>query len=410
VILQLVGVVQVDGQLVAIAHPGTGIGAIPDDRIQPQRIAPLVAELAVGTPGRGELARRIVLAIYRVDGVRIGLERIAGLEAVVRREAHAEAREDHGLAVQVVEEVGRQVARQLGVDRRFGVGLRIVRGEARLQCLAAHEAQHDAPGVEVGAATLADLAVALGLLLRGHHHRERSGELRRAVHAHLAGPVEHVLVAVDLLRHAGDAHEHVVGHREVVAGLQIQAVRRAVGGLDAAGVVALRLLRDQADRAAEAVLAEQRALRPAQHLDAFEIEQVDGRAGERAVVDVVDVDADAGIRGVDVVGGHHAAHADHRRRAAEAALRLDVGVRDHEAEVFDVVQALFLEPLAGHRGDGQRRVLQVLHAIGGGDDDFFEFCLDGGCRRAGRARQGCGNSRGNRCTYEYRTHDYSFSI
>ena len=38
----------------------------------------------------------------------------------------------------------------------------------------------------------------------------------------------------------------------------------------------------------------------------------------------------------------------------------DVGVRDHESQVGDVRQSLFLELLAGNGGDGERRVLQVL--------------------------------------------------
>ena len=137
-------------------------------------------------------------------------------------------------------------------------------------------------------------------------------------------------------------------------------MRRSVGHLDGARVVTLRLLGDQADGAAEAVLAEQRALRTAQHLDALEVEQVHGGAGERAVVHIVDVDADARIRRVDELRRDDTAHADGRRRAAEAALRAHVSVWDHEPEVFNVGQALLFELFAGNGGDGDWRVLQVL--------------------------------------------------
>ncbi len=87
----------------------------------------------------------------------------------------------------------------------------------------------------------------------------------------------------------------------------------------------------ESNGATEAVLAEQRSLRTAQHFDALEVEQVDGGAGEGALVDVVDVDADARIRREDVVARLHAAHADERRRTAEAALWADVGVGNDES-------------------------------------------------------------------------------
>jgi hypothetical protein len=270
--------------------------------------------------------------------------------------------------------------RQLGVGLAVGIRVRVVPGEAHLQLLRGQVAQHDAAAVGVRAAALGDLAVPGRRAVRRHQRGQRACELRRAAPGHLAGEVEHVLVAVDALGDAGDAHEELVRHREVIRAAKVEAVRRAEGHLDGARVIAARFTRDQADGAAEAVLAEQRALRAAQHLDALEVEQVDGATGQGAVVDVVDVHTDAGVGGVDVFRGLHAAHADLRRGSAEAALRTDARVRYHQAQILDIVQALAFEEIPRHRGDGERRVLQVLAAELRRDDDLLEALLTAACR------------------------------
>ena len=121
------------------------------------------------------------------------------------------------------------------------------------------------------------------------------GEGGRAAGRIDAAEIELVDIAVLVLEHARDAREQVVGQLEVDAGAQADAVAAAVGGFDEAVARARRLLGEHLDRAAFGVAARQRALRAAQDLDAVEVEQVEHRAGQLRIVDVVDVDADAGL-------------------------------------------------------------------------------------------------------------------
>src|SRR5690606_22447802 len=114
-------------------------------------------------------------------------------------------------------------------------------------------------------------------------------------------------------RDAGHAHEQpVLDERQVVAPLELEAIEVAVRGLDESAPAAGGLLRNHADRTAEAVLAEERALRAAQHLDALDVHQVEGRTEERAVVDVVDVYADARLEREQQVLLSHAPDLDGR--------------------------------------------------------------------------------------------------
>ena len=89
-----------------------------------------------------------------------------------------------------------------------------------------------------------------------------------------AGEVEDVLVAVALVDTPVTLREQVVGDREVVDARMSTRSNVAERGIDEAGVVTLRLLADVADGAADRAAAEQRSLRPAQHFDAVEVDQV----------------------------------------------------------------------------------------------------------------------------------------
>ena len=200
-----------------------------------------------------------------------------------------------------------------------------------------------------------------------------AGELRRAAADHLAREVERRAVAFLLLRDADESHEQLFwDEREVADGFEVEAIVVAERHGDHARVVTLRNLRDQANRAADAVLAEQRALRPAQHLDALEIDEIHVGARDRAVVDVVDVDTDSGLEREAEVDLVQAAQADRVVRAEVARVAAEIGIRDHEADVLDVLDAADLELLARERRDRDRRRLDVLLAITRGDDDFLE--------------------------------------
>ena len=78
-----------------------------------------------------------------------------------------------------------------------------------------------------------------------------------------------------VLRDPDDAREQLVrDQREVAYRLDVHAVMLSVGRFDRARVIALGLGRDEADGAAQAVLAEQRALGAVQHFHALQVRQV----------------------------------------------------------------------------------------------------------------------------------------
>ncbi len=256
---------------------------------------------------------------------------------------------------------------------------------ARLHVLVA-EVVHDA--AVLGADVLrAELAVQVDR--RGRRQRQRNAERRvrgarqdagaaaaeapGAVHAFV---VEDVEVAVGLLRRRREARVHLVGHeRDVVRAAQVDAVVAAEFHLDVARVVALGLARDEPDRAADRVLAEQRALRTAQDLDALEVEQIQDRALRTAVIDVVDVDRHARLERQRVVAEADAADERRGGRAPARAERLDDRVRRERVDHRDVGEVARLEVLARERGDRERRLLEVLLAETRGDDDFLEPSL-----------------------------------
>ena len=136
------------------------------------------------------------------------------------------------------------------------------------------------------------------------------------------------------------------------------------------------LLREQLDGAADGVAARQRALRTAQDFDALEVEQVEQRAGQRGQVDVVDVQADARFQREVEVGLADAADVGDEAGAVGLRLRREEDVGRLRGDFVDAGLAARLEHVAGDRGDGERRFLQILAAELRGHDDFFELvCL-----------------------------------
>lgn len=78
--------------------------------------------------------------------------------------------------------------------------------------------------------------------------------------------------------------------------------------------IAARLPADDAERAAGRIAAEQRALRPLQHLDPFDVEQGRAQTLRAAEIDAVNIDADARVAaGLVGVERHDAANADGQR-------------------------------------------------------------------------------------------------
>src|SRR5690606_17631212 len=219
-----------------------------------------------------------------------------------------------------------------------------------------------------------------------------AGELRRPAPDHLAGEIEISPVAFFSLRDADDAREQpILDEREIPDAFDVEPIETAVTQLDATGVLALGLAGDQPNGAADAVLSEQRALRSAQHLQALEIDQLHVRAGQRAVIDVVDVDRDRRLERVREIVLDDAAQADRARRSVVTDVLSEERIRHRDANVLDVLEASLDEIVAGEGRDGDRGGLDVLLAEARGDDDLFDarpiLIARSFLRRERRARQ-----------------------
>src|SRR3546814_7891775 len=100
-----------------------------------------------------------------------------------------------------------------------------------------------------------------------------------------------------------------------------EAVVIAVGALEKEALLIGRLAADELDEAADRILAEQCALRPAQHLDAFKIERIEIGRTAASGIDAVDEDDHRGVAAGVLADP---------RRAADAAHR-EVGVEDRKS-------------------------------------------------------------------------------
>ena len=172
-----------------------------------------------------------------------------------------------------------------------------------------------------------------------------------------------------------EAGREGVGHRTHQA--QQTAVGAEAGALqlDAAFEVAARLARDDVHRAALRVAAEQSALRAAEHLDAFGIEEARVEADLRLVHAIDEeadrrletaVEADAADGQVLVVRGR-----------ARTAGRREVEVRDPAVGLRDVGDALGLERRGVDHADRKRHVLERFGALAGRHDDLVQRDLGG---------------------------------
>ena len=159
--------------------------------------------------------------------------------------------------------------------------------------------------------------------------------------------------------------------REVERGAAVNPSETAEAKLRLAAELAGGPLGHDLHRAADRVLAEERALRSAQHLDALDVEQFEHRARRAGEVDVVDVDADARILGDDEVGLADAAEEDLREVAAAAAVARvrELHVRRRVGDAAKVAHAQLAERFAAERRNRDRHVLQVLFAPPRRDDD-----------------------------------------
>jgi hypothetical protein len=123
------------------------------------------------------------------------------------------------------------------------------------------------------------------------------------------------------------------------------------------------------ERACERVAPEQRALRPAQHFDVVDIEQVEVRAEQHRVIDIVDVEGDRRLAGEPGIARADAADERRHARTERALHAAELGIRHDGREIAHIGDAAFPQRFGGDGSDGDRGRLQIGGHACGGDDD-----------------------------------------
>ena len=148
-----------------------------------------------------------------------------------------------------------------------------------------------------------------------------------------------------------------------------------------------RALEHDVDRAAGGVAPEQRALRPAQHLDAIDVEKGEVVAVLPRHVDVVDISADRRIEGGDSFGIAQAADIIGVCRSKAGVVR-----SEHVGDIIDQLQRCrdaALRQRIGRKGtDRDRHRLLAFTAALRGDDDVGDGAIGVGNRRRGLRHRG----------------------
>jgi len=195
-------------------------------------------------------------------------------------------------------------------------------------------------------------------------------------------------LAIAALAVRGDAQAGAaVGAGRVPAGGDGARIVLGQGGLGVAFLVAGRLAGFDVDRAAQRVAAIQRALRPLQHLDAFEVEQRHLQLLLVILRHAVDHDSD---RRIGVVHLRHAA--DGQERVAVRVRLVEGQVRREVGHFLRTADAGLLDAGGRKHGDRHRHVLHPLRPVLGGDDHRVEALVQ---RRLGpgRAQRGAERQR-----------------
>ncbi len=215
------------------------------------------------------------------------------------------------------------------------------------------------------------------------------------------GQVRAVAVAGVAGNRAADAEG--VGQGRRARGDQINLVIAAVGAFERQFRVLAQALGDVFDRAADGVAAIEGALRSAQNLQSLDIENIQHRTLRTGHIDVVNIEADAGLEAPQGVLLADAADEAGQGRVG-AARDLDRGVRGLLLQGGDVGGAGLFEALAVDGGDGDRHVLQALLTATGGDDDVIDTGGLLGLRRLlGEARRRANRGRDEDAAHQRQT-------
>jgi hypothetical protein len=169
----------------------------------------------------------------------------------------------------------------------------------------------------------------------------------------------------------GAEREHVVDEsvRERAARLRCAGIEPELDVDGAFGREARRPAR-VLDHAERGVLAEQRALRPTQDLDALEIREILVRHADVAQEHVVDDDADGGLH--VVVAARFADAADRHARAPCVRRRRRQAGRAL-SEIGDRERAVAIDLRSADDRDRHGHVLRALRAVARRDDQLFDY-------------------------------------
>ncbi len=281
----------------------------------------------------------------------------------------------------------RGVHRRVLVGRTFLILGRVIAGGRDIETFRGQPAQGHATGGHVLVALVIDDATARvggrdlttepdpGL---ARNARSPGAERSLAVDTFV---VQNVHVAIPALARERDPRKERIGNdRDIPGASVVPPVVVTELRAQVTFTVAGRSLRDQADRTADCVLAEERSLRTAQHLDVIEIQQIQNRALGPPQVHTVDVNRYSGFERKGVIGQADAADVGGDGRTPACAQRIDDRVRHELRELRDVSLPTRRQGVTRDGGDRERRFLQLFGTEPGGDRHLFQRPL-GGRRR-----------------------------
>ncbi len=255
-------------------------------------------------------------------------------------------------------------------------GLEAALGVEVVQHRAGDSVQHGAEHVVLKPGDALGLGVVLGPVeaeadrhVLGRQPVESQTPGQRVLVGDVAPGEEIGAVAVALeRRHRELAAELALDQRPADSGPDFLGRVRAAGDGDPPVELVGGPAADVLDGAADRVLAVERALRSAQHLDALDVEDVEQRALRPGDVDVVEIEADAGVDAPQRIGLADAAHEGGQRRRLVAP-GIDREVRHAGLDLRDIGGGDVLQLFTLDHGDRHRHLLDVLLALPGGDRD-----------------------------------------
>ena len=255
------------------------------------------------------------------------------------------------------------------LQRAVLIQLAVVIGVVHHKAVAQMPAQSTAPGPAIQAVEISATGVVVIEAVPVFEHKAHGGIEATGAFANLTNRVK-----IDISLQG--------------AGAVIANTYRNVGGKFTQGLAGNHIQRTR-----RGVAAIERALRPAQNLDALDLGNVHGGTQHFADIHTVDIHAHRRVQR-NIIG---AASGNATNAHAQGASRTGNGCTAHTGNgakhIFCVSNAAFLDGIAGQCGNGDRRILQGFDTSLGGDQNFFQHL----CRRAQRLGNGQGDGDRQRC-------------